>query len=172
MLVVVVFVFRRRFFHEFLGPGGGVADLFEVELLGVQDILHVDLAVVRLNHLGFGLQGANHGLYVFKVGFRQTINLVHHNRVAEFNLLDEQVRNAINPIHQWKRIRNYLFDNNVSTITIAQIEDKYVKSIKKKDFNILTTYISGKDSKLNTIITDFASSLCAKLILGALAGGM
>ena len=86
-------------------------------------------------------------------------------------ILDEQVRNAINPIQQWKRIRNYLFDNDVSTITIAQIEDKYVKSIKKKDFNVLTTYVSGKDSKLNTIITDFASSLCAKLILGALSGG-
>ena len=87
-------------------------------------------------------------------------------------ILDEQVRNAINPIQQWKRIRNYLFDNNVSTITIAQIEDKYVKSIKKKDFKVLTSYISGGDLKLNTIITDFASSLCAKLILGALSGGI
>ena len=91
LVVVVVFVFGRRFFHEFLGPGGGVADLFEVELLGVQDILHFDLAVIRLDHLGVGLQGANHGLHMFKVSFRQTINLVHHNRVAEFNLLDEQV---------------------------------------------------------------------------------
>ena len=94
LVVVIVIVFRRRFLHEFLGPGGGVADLFEVELLGVQDILHVDLAVVRLNHLGFGLQGANHGLHVFKVGFRQTINLVHHDGVAEFDLLNEQVRNV------------------------------------------------------------------------------
>ena len=60
-------------------------------------------------------------------------------------------------MQKWKRIRNYLFDNNVSTITIAQIEDKYVKSIKKKDFKVLTTYISGGDSKLNTIITDFST---------------
>lgn len=87
-------------------------------------------------------------------------------------ILDEQVRNVINPIHQWKRIRNYLFDNNVSTITIAQIEDIYVKSIRKKDLNILTTYMSGKDIKISTIITDFSTSLCAKLILGAVTGGV
>ena len=87
-VVVIIFVFGRRFFHEFLGPSGGVADLFEIELLGVQDILHFDLAVIRLDHLGFRLQGANHGFHVFKVGFRQTINLVHHDGVAEFNLLN------------------------------------------------------------------------------------
>ena len=91
LVVVIIFVFRSRFLHEFLGPSGGVADLFEVELLSVQDILHFDLAVVRLDHLGFGLQCTHHGLHVFQVGFGQTINLIHHDRVAELNLLDEEV---------------------------------------------------------------------------------
>ena len=87
-------------------------------------------------------------------------------------ILDEQIKNAINPIEQWKRIRDYLFDNNISTIRIAKIEDKYVESINKKDFTILTSHVSGNDIKLSTIITDFTSSLCAKIVLGALTGGI
>ena len=84
------------------------------------------------------------------------------------DILDTQVRNAINPIKQWDKIRRYLLDNNISTLTIARIEDKYVSAINKKDFDPLIGYVSGKESKISSIITEFTSSLCAKLILGSI----
>ncbi|MBE6871638.1 MAG: hypothetical protein E7491_06755 [Ruminococcaceae bacterium] len=87
------------------------------------------------------------------------------------DILDEQVRNVISPISQWKKIRNWLLENEVSTIKVAQIEDKFVKAVKRKDFEIVKRYINTTDSKFSSVISDFASSLCAKIILGAITGG-
>lgn len=85
-------------------------------------------------------------------------------------VLDEQVRKAIDPVNQWKKIRKYLLEHDVSTLMIARIEDKYVAAVKKRNFDKLQDFIDGNDSKLSSIITDFLSSLCAKLILGTIRG--
>ena len=85
-------------------------------------------------------------------------------------VLDDQVRRAIDPVNQWKKIRTYLLENDVSTLTIAKIEDKYVSAVNNKDFDKLKIFVEGKDSKLSSIISDFLSSLCAKLILGSIGG--
>ena len=86
------------------------------------------------------------------------------------NVLDEQIKKSIDPINQWKKIRNYLLENEVSTLTIAKIEDKFVEAVNSKNFDKLKTFVQGNDSKLNSIITDFMSSLCAKIILGMIGG--
>ena len=85
-------------------------------------------------------------------------------------VLDEQVRKAIDPVNQWKKIRKYLLDHEVSTLMIARIEHKYVAAVKNRNFDKLQAFIDGNDSKLSSIITDFLSSLCAKLILGTIGG--
>lgn len=85
-------------------------------------------------------------------------------------VLDEQIMQSINPVHRWTKIRDHLLDKGVSTIMIARIEDKYVESINKKDFDPLRSFVQDKDSKLRTVITDFTTSLCAKIILGAIGG--
>lgn len=86
------------------------------------------------------------------------------------DVLDEQVRKAIDPVNQWKKIRKYLLENDVSTLMIARIEDKYVAAVNSKNFDKLKSFVDGNDSKLSSIITDFLSSLCAKLILGSIGG--
>lgn len=86
------------------------------------------------------------------------------------DILDNQVKKSIDPLYQWKKIRTYLLDNEISTLTIAKIEDKYVSAVNKKDFRSLKAYVEGKDSKIGSIISDFSSSLCAKIILGAIGG--
>lgn len=86
------------------------------------------------------------------------------------NVLDEQIRKSIDPVNQWKKIRNYLLENEVSTLTIAKIEDKFVEAVNSKNFDKLKIFVQGNDSKLNSIITDFMSSLCAKIILGMIGG--
>ena len=86
------------------------------------------------------------------------------------NVLDEQVRKSINPVSQWAKMRDYLLENGVSTLTIAKIEDKYVAAVDSRNFDKLKTFVEGKDSKLTSIVTDFLSSLCAKIILGSIGG--
>lgn len=86
------------------------------------------------------------------------------------NALDDQVKKSIDPVNQWIKIRDYLLENDVSTLTIAKIEDKFVAAVNNKDFDKLRSYVEGKDSQLKSIITDFLSSLCAKLILGSIGG--
>lgn len=88
------------------------------------------------------------------------------------NLLDDQVLSSINPIKQWKKIQEYLLEKGVSTLTVAKIEDKFVRSVQKKNFDILQRYIQGKNSNEGVIISEFLSSLCAKIILGSIGGGL
>lgn len=85
-------------------------------------------------------------------------------------VLDDQVKKSVDPVKQWEKIRDYLLENNVSTLTIAKIEDKYVSAVNKKSFDSLKAYVAGKDTKLGSIIMDFSSSLCAKIILGLIGG--
>ncbi len=86
------------------------------------------------------------------------------------DILDDQVKKSIDPVNQWNKIRDYLQENGVSTLTIARIEDKFVDAVNRKNFDKLKSFVQGKDSKLNSIITDFMSSLCAKIILGIVGG--
>lgn len=87
------------------------------------------------------------------------------------DVLDDQVKKSIDPLNQWKKIRTYLLNTGISTLTIAKIEDKYVSAVNKRDFTSLKTYVEGKDAKLGSIISDFSTSLCAKIILGLIVGG-
>lgn len=89
---------------------------------------------------------------------------------AWIDILDEQVRNSINPVQQWIKIRNHLLQNGVSTLTVAILEDKFVRSVKKKDFSKLQAYVKGDDSRIGSIISDFLVSVCAKVILGTIGG--
>ena len=66
--------------------------------------------------------------------------------------LDEQVRKSIDPVNQWR------------------IEDKFDAAVNTKSFDKLKSFVEGKDSKLASIISDFMSSLCAKIILGSIGG--
>lgn len=88
------------------------------------------------------------------------------------DVLDGQIQKSIDPCDQWIKIRDYLLDNKVSTLTIANIENKYVEAVKSKSFDKLKSYVVGKDkdSKLSSIITEFMSSLCAKIITSSIGG--
>lgn len=90
---------------------------------------------------------------------------------AWIDVLDEQIKKSIDPVEQWRKIRNCLLEQNVSTLTVAKIEDKFVSSVKNNNFNSLEKYINSEGNVVRTIINDFVSSLCAKLILGAISGG-
>lgn len=114
--------------------------------------------------------------YTYDAEYNQFFSLADFVAPKDFGIddwidaLDDQVRKSIDPVNQWKKIRSYLLENDVSTLTIAKIEDKYVAAVKAKNFDKLKNYVEGKESKLCSIISDFLSSLCAKIILGYIGG--
>lgn len=112
--------------------------------------------------------------YTYNADYNQYFSLADYVAAKDISIddwvsvLDARINEIINPRHQWDKIRIYLLNNGISTITIAKIEDKYVESINNKKLDTLVSFVEGEDSKLRTIITDFTTSLCAKIILGLL----
>lgn len=83
-------------------------------------------------------------------------------------IVDEQIQKAVDPIYQWERIRKNLLECGVSTIYVAELENKYVKAIKKKNFSDLTKLAEDANEQTRGMIADFVSSVCAKVILGSI----
>lgn len=162
----------------------------------IQDVQPYDIILCDISgvgkKLGYSKEGAFvireiHASYPLKRIIAYTVNTydADYNQffsIADFvapkdlgiddwiNVLDEQVKKSIDPINQWNKIRDYLQESGVSTLTIARIEDKFVSAVNRKDFGKLKSFVQGEDSKLNNIITEFTSSLCAKIILGLIGG--
>lgn len=84
------------------------------------------------------------------------------------SLVDDQIQKAVDPIFQWERLRKHLLECGVSTAYVAKLEDKYVKAVKAKDFKDLVKLAEGTNDKARGLIADFASSVCAKVILGSI----
>lgn len=84
--------------------------------------------------------------------------------------LDELINKSVNPINQWERMRDDLLKKGVSTLAVAKIEDKFVNAIKSKKSDKLNALVKPKESTVGPIISDFLSSLCAKIIISKLGG--
>ena len=84
------------------------------------------------------------------------------------SILDTQIKKAVDPKFQWEKLRRFLLESGVSTASVASLEDKYVRAVKKKDFSGMLTSIDKTDKKAQEIISEFVSSVCVKLILGSI----
>lgn len=80
-------------------------------------------------------------------------------------ILDTQIQKAADPRFQWEILRKRLFENGINTATVADIEDCYVRAVKKKDFDILRKFGNGYDERLQELLAEFLSSVCVKLLL-------
>ena len=87
-------VFVNAFFHHVfqrLHPADGRAGAFDVEAAGVEDVLHVHLAVIGLDDIGGGVQAADDGADKAELFGFKAVHLVQDDRGAEFDLLDDEV---------------------------------------------------------------------------------
>lgn len=132
--------------------------------------------IIREVHANFpNKQIVAYSAYTYNADYNQYFALADFVATKDISIddwmgvLDARINEIINPTHQWNRIRKHLLDNGISTIAIARIEDRFVDAINnKKDFSSLLSFVENQDSKIKPIITDFVSSLCAKIILGFL----
>lgn len=61
--------------------------------------------------------------------------------------LDDFIDRLCNPIIVWRRQRDALVKNNVSTVDILKLEDAFVRSVEKSDPTIFRRMASGYDIK-------------------------
>ncbi len=76
--------------------------------------------------------------------------------------LDECIKNVISPIKQWKRMKKYLVDQDVSSKDILYLEQSFIDAVQKGDANILLS--SSTPSKLSSDIRGVLQGICASAI--------
>lgn len=166
-------------------------DISSIEEVAGFDIILCDITGVGIE-LGFTRGGASiiqevrknypskvivaYTAHTYDAEFNQYFSIADFVAPKEYSpdewidTLDMLLSKSINPINQWNRMRNDLLEKGVSTLTVAKIEDKFVTAFKTKKTDKLSEYVKSKESTALPIITDFLSSLCAKIILNKLGG--
>ena len=95
VLIVVVIIIVVVVTFYLLNPGGRGGHLLEVELLGVDQLLHRDVAVVALYDVGLGLDGTDNAAHLGQLLPGHLGGLVQQDGVAELYLLDDQVLDVL-----------------------------------------------------------------------------
>lgn len=84
------------------------------------------------------------------------------------SILDEHIDHAVDPIYQWQKMRNLLLNAGVSINEVANLESKYVKAVKSKNFSSFKKLQENR----NNIIANIAKSILVSLICRLLTGGL
>lgn len=84
------------------------------------------------------------------------------------SILDANLRDSVNPVVQWEKVRDALLKAGVTTIEVAQLEDKYVKSIQDKNFSTLKSMSEKEQSVIAKIMKSLIESIIVKVITGGL----
>ena len=168
------------------------------DLDNLRDVMPYDIIMCDISGVGGKLGFEKEGAYIIKEIHNQypnkriiaytanTFNAEYNNYfsladiVGEkdtsidnwIDIIDQQILNVTDPIKQWDKIKQYFFDHNVSTIRVAEIENKFVESIKKKNMNIVQSFVEGTEKKYSSVIANFLTSVCVKIIIGTIAGGI
>ncbi|HBA03727.1 MAG TPA: hypothetical protein DCW51_07140 [Clostridium sp.] len=57
--------------------------------------------------------------------------------------LDSSIKKYFDPIERWKKIRTEMFNKNISTQFVADLEHEYVKAIKNRSSESVENLISN-----------------------------
>ncbi len=81
--------------------------------------------------------------------------------------LDQAIAYAIDPLYQWKKLRDYLLANDVKLVNVLKVEDNFVKCILRRESEFPNKSISNSlKNETISILKDFAKSLLFKSLLG------
>ncbi|HGU7982984.1 TPA: hypothetical protein ACNBIN_002770 [Escherichia coli] len=84
------------------------------------------------------------------------------------SVLDETIKKVTTPIAQWKRMRAFLYEKNVSTRKVFELEQEFITAIITKDKNKFATNktLENLSQDTRTVLTGFLSSLLFKMVIG------
>lgn len=83
--------------------------------------------------------------------------------------LDKVLRDQVNPIVQWKKMRDQLFNADVSICEVANLEAKYVKAIKNKNFTSFAKLQNSTNECIAAIAKIILTSIIKKILTGGVA---
>lgn len=78
--------------------------------------------------------------------------------------LDQKIKDAVDPIKQWQRIRTVLFEANVTTIEVARLESKYVKAVQNGSFRSFSELSKNKNNSIGRILGQLSLTLLEKIL--------
>ena len=83
--------------------------------------------------------------------------------------LDETIRKVVSPIEQWKRMRDFLLNREVSLKTVFQLEQQFIAAVLTKDKSKFAknSTVNGLEGDVRSVITSFVASVLFKLVIGA-----
>ncbi|EGT4275288.1 hypothetical protein SMZ52_000574 [Cronobacter sakazakii] len=84
------------------------------------------------------------------------------------SVLDDTIKKVTTPIAQWKRIRSFLYDKEVSTRKVFELEQEFIAAMLTKDKSKFATQktLDNLSQDTRTVITGFLSSLLFKMVIG------
>lgn len=69
-------------------------------------------------------------------------------------LLSQLIRDLANPVKQWEKTRKALFDAHVSTISVAEYENQFVKAVQKGNFESIKKLYSKKNDSISEVMSE------------------
>lgn len=84
------------------------------------------------------------------------------------SILDETIKKVTTPISQWKRMREFLYEQGVSTRKVFELEQEFIQAMISKDKTKFATKktLENLSQDTRTVLTGFVSSLLFKLVVG------
>ena len=78
------------------------------------------------------------------------------------------LRKVVDPVAQWKRMREYLFSKDVPTRSVYLLELDYIESVLKKDKNILakSKVLKAVSPDVRGVMQGFVASLLFNMMVG------
>lgn len=82
--------------------------------------------------------------------------------------LDIMIKKIVSPVDQWKRIRTFLFDKDISTKVVYELELAYVKAVKNHSEKCFSKNKSLQilAPDVRAVLNGFIASAIFKLIIG------
>lgn len=110
----------------------------------------------------------------FDATFNQFLKLCDHVTPKDIDsdawvaLLDEATVEAVDPIFQWKRMRDYLLEKDTPLLTVLQLEQDYIRGLLEKDAKLFprSSATTKLPQDLRAVLQGFAGNLLFKIIIG------
>lgn len=80
------------------------------------------------------------------------------------DVLDKYIELISNPVFQWKVLRNRMIQKDIPLVDIARLENAYVKSYLKGEFNGFEKIANSMDPEVKDMAMDFISNIVFKYL--------
>jgi hypothetical protein len=112
--------------------------------------------------------------YSFDASFNQYLRLCDNVVQKDIDsdqwiaVLEEATREAVDPIFQWKRMRDFLLGEDVGLLTVLQLQEDYINALmgQNRERFARSRVLEGLPSDLRGVLQGFAANLLFRVLIG------